>query len=75
MPGAPTSHGTRCTRIHMEATFALQQAAKQRGEPAEQKGLAGRCWSNAISLSTAITTRDCQALPIEDTPHAPTPAR
>jgi Fe-S-cluster containining protein len=27
-------------RIHMEATFALEQAARQRGLPAEQKGLA-----------------------------------
>jgi Fe-S-cluster containining protein len=27
-------------RIHMEATFALEQAAQQRGLPAEQKGLA-----------------------------------
>ena len=38
--GAGVEQNPAHYRIHMEATFALEQAAKDRGLPAEQKGLA-----------------------------------
>jgi len=38
--GAGVEQNPAHYRIHMEATFALEQAAKERGLPAEQKGLA-----------------------------------
>ncbi len=38
--GAGVEQNPAHYRIHMEATFALEQAARDRGEPAEQKGLA-----------------------------------
>jgi len=44
-------------RIHMEATFALEQAARDRGLPAQQKGLAQALLDEfAIAPASAVTS-------------------
>lgn len=40
-------------RIHMEATFALEQAARDRGLPAQQKGLAQALLDEMVAIDTA----------------------
>lgn len=47
-------------RIHMEATFALEQAARDRGLPAQQKGLA------EALLAELATTDAASAAPTQD---------